>query len=399
MQEIIDLCLGRAHLDQWVQQTGGAHDLFGNMAARVLQLIGSRRRRDMYDLLDKPLPLLKAQGTIVQRTWQTEAVLHQRLLARAIAVVHAPHLRDGHMAFVDENHPFFGEIVQERERTLTRRTAIHPTRVVLDARAHTRLLEHLEIMARALLDALRLQEHVALLEPADTLLHLLFNADHGALQAIRGRHIVVRRIDGRGRGLLQDLAAQRIHHHQRLDLITEHLDTNDRVVFIRRKDLDHITARTEGPAPKVCACARVLHARQSAQQVLTLHRLAAGQRQSHGLIVVRRTESIDARHRCHQQHIAALQQRARRTVAQAFDVLVARRVLLDEGVARRHIRLGLVVVVVADEVLDRVLGEEVFELCVQLRRQSLVGRQHQSRAVHLLDHGRHGEGLARTGDA
>jgi len=43
-------------------------------------------------------------------------------------------------------------------------------------------------------------------------------------------------------------------------------------------------------------------------------------------------------------------------------VLVDRAVLLDVEVARRDVGLGLVVVVVADEVLDRVLGEELAEL-------------------------------------
>jgi hypothetical protein len=48
--------------------------------------------------------------------------------------------------------------------------------------------------------------------------------------------------------------------------------------------------------------------------------------------------------------------------AHAVDLVVDRGVLLDVGVAAGDVGLGLVVVVVADEVLDRVLGEEVPEL-------------------------------------
>ena len=48
------------------------------------------------------------------------------------------------------------------------------------------------------------------------------------------------------------------------------------------------------------------------------------------------------------------------------------RVLLDERVGRRDVRLGLVVVVVADEVLDGVVGEQLLDLAVELRRQRLV---------------------------
>jgi hypothetical protein len=74
-------------------------------------------------------------------------------------------------------------------------------------------------------------------------------------------------------------------------------------------------------------------------------------------------------------------------------------VLLDEQVALRHIGLGLVVVVVADEILDRVLREELAELAVQLRGQRLVGRKHDGRAAQPGDHVGHGEGLAGAGDA
>ena len=50
---------------------------------------------------------------------------------------------------------------------------------------------------------------------------------------------------------------------------------------------------------------------------------------------------------------------------------------------RGQVRLGLVVVEVADEVLDRVVREELAELRVQLGRQRLVVGQHQRRLVVL----------------
>ena len=56
------------------------------------------------------------------------------------------------------------------------------------------------------------------------------------------------------------------------------------------------------------------------------------------------------------------------------------RVLVDERVGRRDVRLGLVVVVVADEVLDGVLGEELPHLAVELRGERLVRREDERRA-------------------
>jgi hypothetical protein len=44
-------------------------------------------------------------------------------------------------------------------------------------------------------------------------------------------------------------------------------------------------------------------------------------------------------------------------------------------------------------------GKKFLELAVELGGQRLVGRQDQRRALGLLDHLGHGEGLARAGDA
>ena len=75
------------------------------------------------------------------------------------------------------------------------------------------------------------------------------------------------------------------------------------------------------------------------------------------------------------------------------------RFLLDEGVGARDVGLRLVIVVVGDEILDRVFREEFLELGIELRGQRLVRRQDQGRALRLLDHLGHGEGLAGAGDA
>ena len=86
-------------------------------------------------------------------------------------------------------------------------------------------------------------------------------------------------------------------------------------------------------------------------------------------------------------------------MAQLVDLLVDLGFFLDVEVVARHIRLGLVVVVVGDEVLDRVLGQQLAELGVQLRGQRLVMGQHQRRPLQLLDDMGHHEGLAGAGGA
>ena len=88
-----------------------------------------------------------------------------------------------------------------------------------------------------------------------------------------------------------------------------------------------------------------------------------------------------------------------RRVPQPLDLVVDRGVLLDVGVGLRDVRLGLVVVVVGDEVLDRVVGQQLAQLVGQLRGQRLVRRHHQRRPLQPLDQPGRGRRLAGAGGA
>ena len=74
-------------------------------------------------------------------------------------------------------------------------------------------------------------------------------------------------------------------------------------------------------------------------------------------------------------------------------------VLLDVGVGAGQVRLGLVVVEVADVVLDGVVREELAELRVQLGSQRLVVRQDQGGLLMRLDRLGDRECLAGSGRA
>ena len=86
-------------------------------------------------------------------------------------------------------------------------------------------------------------------------------------------------------------------------------------------------------------------------------------------------------------------------MAQPVDLLVDGGVLLNIGVRVGDIGLGLVVVVVGNEVFHRVIREKLPEFAAKLGCQGLVVGQHQGWPVQLLDDGSHGEGLAGAGDA
>ena len=199
-----------------------------------------------------------------------------------------------------------------------------------------------------------------------------------------------------GTGLL---AGQGVDLPDALQLVAEEAQAPGAVLVVGREDLDHVAAHPEGAAVQVGVVAAVLQLDQLLQQIAYVHRVAGVQLDDHLRVGLDRADAVDAGHRGDDDDVVALQQGPRRGVAHAVDLLVHRGVLLDEGVGARHVGLGLVVVVVGDEVLDGVLGEEALHLAVELGGQGLVGSEHQGRALQPRNDLGHGVGLARAGDA
>ncbi len=74
------------------------------------ELPGRRRGRDVDPLADPGVELLEGERAVVESARQAEAELDQRLLAGAVAVVHAAHLRDASGAtLVDDQQEVRGK--------------------------------------------------------------------------------------------------------------------------------------------------------------------------------------------------------------------------------------------------------------------------------------------------
>ncbi len=109
-------------------------------------------------------------------------------------------------------------------------------------------------------------------------------------------------------------------------------------------------------------------------------------------------QAVDAGHGGHNDHVLAVEQRAGGGVAHPVNGFVDGGVFLDVEVGLGDVGFRLIIIVVADEILHRVVREELLELAVELGRQGLVGGQHQGGQVDLGDDVGDGKGLAGTGD-
>ncbi len=395
VHQVVDLALGRLDDHLGVDQAGRADDLLDRVVvAGELEL--PRGRRQVDGLADPLQELLPLQRAVVHRRGQPEAVLDQGPLARGVALVHGADLRHGDVRLVDDQEEVLREVVEQGVRRGAGLAAVEVHRVVLDPGAGADLAQHLQVVGGAHAQPLGLQQLALLLHPGEGLLQLLLDVGDRALHPLRTGHVVRGREDVHGVVLADDLAGERVQRVQRLDLVAEHLDP-DGQLLVDREDLDGVAPDPEGAAAEGQVVAGVLDVDEAAQQHVPVDLLADLQPHHPVHVLLRGAEAVDAGHRRDHDHVPAGEQRVGRRVAQPLDLLVDRGVLLDVGVRLRDVRLGLVVVVVRDEVLDRVVGQQLAELVRQLRRQRLVRRHHQGGPLQLLDHPGRGGRLAGTG--
>ena len=260
-------------------------------------------------------------------------------------------------------------------------------------------LQHLQVEQGALLEALRLQQAAGGVERVEPLLQLALDALDRLQQRGARRDVMRVRVELHELEVLRLPAGERVELGDALDLFAEEVEAPGAVLVVGGEDVHRVAAHPEDTAGKIAGGALVLQRHQVGDELALLDALARLHGEGHRRVGLDRADAVDAGHGGDDDDVVALEQGARRGVPHAVDLLVDRGFLLDIGVRARDVGLRLVIVVVRDEVLDGVVGEEALELAVELRGERLVGREDQRRAVGARDHLRHGEGLARAGDA
>src|SRR6185312_11366458 len=303
------------------------------------------------------------------------------------------------MAFVGEDQSVVGQVFEQSGRRLAGLAAGQPAGIVLDAGATAGRLDHLQVEIGALFQALGLQQLALGAEAGERGDQLGLDALHRLLKrGARGDVMAVGvDLDRVQRAGL--VAGQGIELGDLVYGVAEQLDPPGAVLIVGGEDVDHIAAHAEGAAGEIVVVAAVLQRDQAGDGLLAVDALAALDADRGARIGLDRADAVDAGDRGDDDDVVALQDRARRRMAHAVDLFIYGAVLLDIGVGARDIGFGLVVVVIADEIFDRVVGEEGLELAVELGGQGLVGRQDQGGALGRLDDLGHGEGLAAAGDA
>lgn len=112
------------------------------------------------------------------------------------------------------------------------------------------------------------------------------------------------------------------------------------------------------------------------------------------------TDTIYTTYRGHNYNVtAAAQQFGSRLQTQLVELCIYAEILFYIYITYGQVCFGLIVIVIAYEITHRIVGEELFELAIQLGHQRFVMRKHQRWLLNLLNNVGNGKSLTRTGYA
>ncbi len=242
------------------------------------------------------------------------------------------------------------------------------------------------------------QQLACLAQLFQPLIQLLANLPHRLLNPLLRQHEMLARIDKKFFLIRDHFPAGRVDDRQLFHLVSPELDSISKL-FVRRPQLDTVAADPEAARLELDVISFVLDLDQLAQSPVPFDLRAARQMDHHLPVILRRSQAVDAGDTGDHNHVPAADQSTGGRQPQAIDLLVDRRVFFDVNVALGNVRFRLVVVVIADEIVDGVVGKKLAELGIELSGQRLVVGHHQGGLLDLLDHIGHGEGLPRAGDA
>ena len=161
----------------------------------------------------------------------------------------------------------------------------------------------------------------------------------------------------------------------------------------------YVAAHAERRTGKIDIFARILQFDEPPDQLVAGDLIARAQRQGKPEILFGRTEAIDARHARHDKRIRPFAERCRGGVAELIYLVVYGHILFDISIRARDIAFRLIIVVIRHEIFHAVVRKKLAELIAKLRRERLVVRDDERRAVDVFDDVRHRKRFAAARDA
>ena len=191
-----------------------------------------------------------------------------------------------------------------------------------------------------------------------------------------------------------DFACQHIYFRNAIDFIPEKFHTNGMLRGADRENFDHIPTDTKRTSFKIQIIAVILHFHQGAQDFIPVLLHAGAQGKHHAIVFLGVTQTINTGNAGNNNDILSLHQRRRGGMAQLINFIIDRGILFDIGIRTWYIRFGLIIIIIADEILHRIFGEELLQLVIKLCRKGFIVCNDQGWLLDFLNDICHGKGFA-----
>ena len=382
--KVVDLAGSGFDGDFGVDEPGGADDLFDVFAAGGCEFVAAGGGGHVDGLANAFFEFFPGEGPVVEGGGEAEAEFHQVAFPGHVSFEHGTNLGDGDVGFVDDGEEVVGEIVEEGGGGAAGGSAVEVAGVVFDAGAEADLFDHFEIVFGAHAKSLGFEEFSPVFQIFEPVGKFGFDVAGGAVHTLRGGHIVGSREDADGVGLTDDVTGERVDVVEGVNFVTEEFDP-DGGFFVGGDDVNGVAFHPEGAAGEPDVVAFVLDIDEEPEEMIPVDFVTGVQEDGAVQVDLGVTKPVDAGHGAHHYHVPAGEEAGGGAVAEPFHIVVDGGVFFYVGVGLSNVGFRLVVVVVADEVFDRVIGEELAEFVSELGGQGFIGRHDEGGALDLFD--------------
>ena len=229
-----------------VKQSRRPDNLLSNHSLRLLEFVVGRRGTDIDGLRRKRLKLIKTKRPVVERSRQSVGIFHECLLPLSVAPVHGPDLRYRLMALVDDEQEIIREEVEEAERPLSLFPSVEIPAIVLNARAVSKLTNHLKVVSHTRLEQVFLGQVTDVLIELEPLMQVVLDLMDGPLRCLLRSHKEVSRIDGIVRMAAEGHISDSVDFLNGLDFVPCEIHAYD-FVIVCKENVDDVSSDPEMP--------------------------------------------------------------------------------------------------------------------------------------------------------
>ena len=276
------------------------------------------------------------------------------------------------MAFVYNKKEVGGEIVYEAEGAAAGGASVEIAGVVFDAAAIAEFLYHLEVVVDAFFETFGFKRFVDGVEIVALLEHVGLNLAQGGGHVLFGGEEVAGGVDDCLVVSVDALPAYGVEAFNGFDFIVPEANT---VAEVGKggENVDGVAFYTEASVGEFYFVADVLCVEELEEEGVAPYAVADFNVYGASFEFLGVADAVDAADRADDNHVATPAEECRGGAETEFvEVVVDGKVFFDVGVGGGDVGFGLVVVVVGDEILHGVVGEELLEFAVELRGEGFV---------------------------